>query len=98
MEQVKPLKTIIKEQVEKIDQQLFGLTDYKLKAIHYFLKEIIKLDTYKLEVDIHKKEIRIQPTNHKDEDVKIQVSKEAKDIIGDFLTKKINIDGKVILL
>jgi len=92
------LSNIIKKQISDIDDKLFGLTDYHIKALHYFLKNIIKLEYYNIEIDTNKKEVRIQPTDQTGKSVKIPVSQDDKNAVSLFLTKKLNIDGKVNFL
>ena len=94
----KTLKDIITEKATEADEALFGLTDFKVKFLHYFLKQIIGIEYYNIDIDIEKREVRIQVTDHEGASVKISVSQESKDIINDFLTHKLNIKGKVIFL
>jgi len=84
------------EHVKQIDDKLFGLTDYHIKILKYFIKDILGLKYCKINIDTNQKLIIIQPTDHTGKNVKISVGKKHKQRVANFLSKKLNVNGKVI--
>lgn len=89
------LKDVISNHIDKIDEQLFGLTDYHIKAVHYFLKNILGLQHYNIHIDTNNKLLIIQPTDHTGKNVKIPTDDIHIENVENFLTMKLNTKGRV---
>jgi hypothetical protein len=79
---------VIKNRVKDIDDQLNGLNDYNVKALHFFLKEVMKLDNYSIFINTNDLEIIILPKTY--DNLPIFDIKD-DDLLFDFLVFKLNI-------
>ncbi len=86
------VKDYILEQTDIIDVSLSGITDKTVKALHFFLKQILGMDDYTINIDINKLEIVITPE-------KIDTSvfnKESSEEMFSFLSIKLGIPDYTI--
>lgn len=86
------IKDIIIKEMSNIDDKMHNLNDKSIKGLHFFLKEVLKLENYSIYVDFDNIEIKIQPKTQDGEIIPTnEINKEDRDKMFSYLPVKLGI-------